>query len=89
MEEYIVSARKYRPTSFDAVVGQNALTTTLKNAIASGNLAHAYLFCGPGESVKPLVPEFLQKQSIVCIRFPIMKLATSVNHAWPSTNNGL
>ena len=47
MEEYIVSARKYRPTSFDAVVGQNALTTTLKNAIASGKLAHAYLFCGP------------------------------------------
>lgn len=47
MEEYIVSARKYRPTSFDAVVGQNALTTTLKNAIASEKLAHAYLFCGP------------------------------------------
>ncbi len=47
MEEYIVSARKYRPTSFDAVVGQQALTTTLKNAVKSGKLAHAYLFCGP------------------------------------------
>ena len=47
MEEYIVSARKYRPLNFDAVVGQRALTTTLKNAIASGKLAHAYLFCGP------------------------------------------
>lgn len=47
MEEYIVSARKYRPSAFDAVVGQEALTTTLKNAIASGKLAHAYLFCGP------------------------------------------
>lgn len=47
MEEYIVSARKYRPSTFDSVVGQNALTTTLKNAIASGKLAHAYLFCGP------------------------------------------
>ena len=47
MENYIVSARKYRPLTFDSVVGQRALTTTLKNAIASGNLAHAYLFCGP------------------------------------------
>jgi len=47
MEEYIVSARKYRPISFDTVVGQQALTTTLKNAVKSGKLAHAYLFCGP------------------------------------------
>ena len=47
MGEYIVSARKYRPTTFDSVVGQPALTTTLKNAVKSGKLAHAYLFCGP------------------------------------------
>ena len=47
MEEYIVSARKYRPMSFDSVVGQSALTTTLRNAVKSGKLAHAYLFCGP------------------------------------------
>jgi len=47
MKEYIVSARKYRPVSFDTVVGQTALTTTLKNAVKSGKLAHAYLFCGP------------------------------------------
>ncbi|MCH5174688.1 MAG: DNA polymerase III subunit gamma/tau [Prevotellaceae bacterium] len=47
MENYIVSARKYRPMTFDTVVGQEALTTTLKNAISSGRLAHAYLFCGP------------------------------------------
>ena len=47
MENYIVSARKYRPSNFDSVVGQRALTTTLKNAIAVGKLAHAYLFCGP------------------------------------------
>ncbi len=47
MGEYIVSARKYRPMSFDTVVGQTALTTTLKNAVKSGKLAHAYLFCGP------------------------------------------
>ncbi len=47
MQEYIVSARKYRPMTFDSVVGQMALTTTLKNAVKSGKLAHAYLFCGP------------------------------------------
>ena len=45
--EYIVSARKYRPITFESVVGQAALTTTLKNAVKSGKLAHAYLFCGP------------------------------------------
>ena len=47
MDNYIVSARKYRPMTFDSVVGQGALTVTLKNAIQSGRLAHAYLFCGP------------------------------------------
>ncbi len=47
MSNYIVSARKYRPMTFSSVVGQEALTTTLKNAVKSGKLAHAYLFCGP------------------------------------------
>ena len=47
MDNYIVSARKYRPSTFESVVGQRALTTTLKNAIATQKLAHAYLFCGP------------------------------------------
>ena len=47
MENYIVSARKYRPSTFESVVGQRALTTTLKNAIATQKLALAYLFCGP------------------------------------------
>ena len=47
MENYIVSARKYRPSTFRSVVGQRALTQTLKNAIQSNKLAHAYLFCGP------------------------------------------
>ena len=47
MDNYIVSARKYRPMTFDSVVGQSALTTTLKNAVKGGKLAHAYLFCGP------------------------------------------
>lgn len=47
MENYIVSARKYRPMTFRSVVGQEALTTTLRNTVKSGKLAHAYLFCGP------------------------------------------
>ncbi len=47
MDNYIVSARKYRPTTFRSVVGQRSLTTTLLNAIATNKLAHAYLFCGP------------------------------------------
>ena len=47
MSEFLVSARKYRPTSFDDVVGQSSVTSTLKNAIQSNQLAHSYLFCGP------------------------------------------
>ena len=47
MDNYIVSARKYRPGTFQTVVGQKSLTTTLKNAIQNNKLAHAYLFCGP------------------------------------------
>ncbi len=47
MENFIVSARKYRPATFQSVVGQTHITSTLKNAIARGQLAHAYLFCGP------------------------------------------
>ena len=45
--DYVVSARKYRPQTFESVVGQQALTTTLQNAIRQNHLAHAYLFCGP------------------------------------------
>ncbi len=47
MDQYIVSARKYRPATFESVVGQHALTETLRNAIRQNHLAHAYLFCGP------------------------------------------
>ena len=47
MENFVVSARKYRPSTFDTVIGQRALVTTLKNAITGNQLAHAYLFCGP------------------------------------------
>ena len=47
MDQFIVSARKYRPQTFDTVVGQSHITTTLKNAISQNHLAHAFLFCGP------------------------------------------
>ena len=46
MEKYIVSARKYRPSTFKTIVGQHALSETLKNAVKTGRLAHSYLFCG-------------------------------------------
>lgn len=47
MEDFVVSARKYRPDSFDTVVGQSAITSTLKNSILSNQVAQAFLFCGP------------------------------------------
>ena len=47
MEKFIVSARKYRPNNFTGLVGQDSIATTLKNSIKRGQLAHAYLFCGP------------------------------------------
>ena len=47
MEDFVVSARKYRPDTFDTVVGQESITTTLKNAIRNGHLAQSFLFCGP------------------------------------------
>ena len=46
-DKFIVSALKYRPATFDTVVGQKALVTTLRNAIKTGQISHAYLFCGP------------------------------------------
>ena len=47
MENFIVSARKYRPQNFDSVIGQTSITNTLKNAVSKNQIAHAYLFCGP------------------------------------------
>ncbi|MEN8793867.1 MAG: AAA family ATPase, partial [Flavobacteriales bacterium] len=47
MSEFVVSARKYRPSSFETVVGQESITSTLESAISSGQMAQAYLFCGP------------------------------------------
>ncbi|MBC7552841.1 MAG: DNA polymerase III subunit gamma/tau [Taibaiella sp.] len=61
MSEYIVSARKYRPQTFDTVVGQEHITTTLKNAIRNQHLAHAYLFCGPRGVGKTTCARILSK----------------------------
>lgn len=89
MENYIVSARKYRPATFDTVVGQKALTTTLKNAIASHKLAHAYLFCGPRGVGKTTCARIFAKPSTVCIPRPKGKHATNVNRAGRLSNNVL
>ena len=75
MENYIVSARKYRPSTFDTVVGQRALTTTLKNAIANHKLAHAYLFCGPRGVGKTTCARIFAK-TINCLH------PTSEGEAW-------
>src|SRR3982751_5153451 len=66
MEKFIVSARKYRPQTFDTVVGQEHITTTLKNAIKSGHLAHAFLFCGPRGVGKTTCARILAK-TINCL----------------------
>ena len=87
MENYIVSARKYRPSTFESVVGQHALTTTLKNAIATNKLAHAYLFCGPRGVGKTTCARIFAK-TINCMSLRQKeKHVTNVNHAPPSTNS--
>ena len=85
MDNYIVSARKYRPATFDTVVGQRALTTTLKNAIANNKLAHAYLFCGPRGVGKTTCARIFAKT--VCHPIRMARLATNVNHVRHSTNS--
>lgn len=87
MSNYIVSARKYRPATFDSVVGQHALTTTLKNAISQGKLAHAYLFCGPRGVGKTTCARIFAKPSTVSRPLPTAKLATNAKVAKPSTSN--
>ena len=66
MSEFIVSARKYRPATFESVVGQQSITSTLKNAIERGQLAHAYLFCGPRGVGKTTCARFFAK-TINCL----------------------
>ena len=79
MDEYIVSARKYRPMTFDSVVGQHALTTTLKNAVKSGKLAHAYLFCGPRGVGKTTCARIFAK-AINCEHPTVAKRSTNNAH---------
>ncbi len=66
MDKFIVSARKYRPQTFDTVIGQSHITTTLKNAIKNNQLAHAFLFCGPRGVGKTTCARILAK-TINCL----------------------
>ena len=67
MENYIVSARKYRPQVFDTVVGQEHITRTLKNALKSGQIGQAFLFCGPRGVGKTTCARILAK-TINCLQ---------------------
>jgi DNA polymerase-3 subunit gamma/tau len=83
---FIVSARKYRPQTFETVVGQSHITTTLKNAIRNNQLAHAFLFCGPRGVGKTTCARILAK-TINCENItPKEKAAISAIHA--SFNEG-
>ena len=83
MSDFIVSARKYRPATFSSVVGQKHITSTLKNAIERGQLAHAYLFCGPRGVGKTTCARIFAK-AINCLH-PEGEPATRANRAAAST----
>ncbi|RYZ62105.1 MAG: DNA polymerase III subunit gamma/tau [Chitinophagaceae bacterium] len=87
MEKFIVSARKYRPQTFDTVVGQEHITTTLKNAIRSNHLAHAFLFCGPRGVGKTTCARILAK-TINCEALQPDGEACNQCHSCVSFNNG-
>src|SRR5678815_4480990 len=87
MERFIVSARKYRPQTFDTVVGQSHITTTLKNAIKNQQLAHAFLFCGPRGVGKTTCARILAK-TINCENVQPDGEACNVCHSCVSFNEG-
>src|SRR5436190_24355878 len=87
MEKFIVSARKYRPQTFDTVVGQQHITTTLKNAIKNKQLAHAFLFCGPRGVGKTTCARILAK-TINCENLQPDGEACNECHSCKSFNEG-
>ena len=87
MDKFIVSARKYRPQTFDTVVGQSHITTTLKNAIRNRQLAHAFLFCGPRGVGKTTCARILAK-SINCEQQQPDGEACNTCHSCVSFNEG-
>ena len=87
MDKFIVSARKYRPQNFSTVVGQSHITTTLKNAIRNGQLAHAFLFCGPRGVGKTTCARILAK-TINCENVTPEGEACNVCHSCVSFNEG-
>jgi DNA polymerase III subunit gamma/tau len=87
MEKFIVSARKYRPQTFDTVVGQEHITTTLKNAIKNQHLAHAFLFCGPRGVGKTTCARILAK-TINCENPSAEGEACNTCQSCVSFNNG-
>jgi DNA polymerase-3 subunit gamma/tau len=87
MDKFIVSARKYRPQDFSSVVGQSHITTTLKNAIKNGQLAHAFLFCGPRGVGKTTCARILAK-TINCTNVRPDGEACNHCHSCVSFNEG-
>lgn len=87
MDKFIVSARKYRPQTFDTVVGQSHITTTLRNAIRNGQLAHAFLFCGPRGVGKTTCARILAK-TINCEKQTKEGEACNTCHSCKSFNEG-
>ena len=88
MDKFVVSARKYRPQTFDTVIGQSHITTTLKNAIKNNQLAHAFLFCGPRGVGKTTCARILAK-TINCENRTADGEACNVCNSCISFNEGI